>query len=35
MNAVGGLALLAGMCCALQWIWFEQNVARAGRGRGR
>ena len=35
MIAVGGLVLLAGMCCVVQWIRFEQNVALAGRRRGR
>ncbi len=35
MIAVGGLVLLAGMWCGLQRLWFEQNVARAGRRGGR
>jgi hypothetical protein len=34
MSAVGGLVVLAGMCCVLQWIWLEQNVARVARRHG-
>jgi len=34
MIAVGGLVLLAGMCCVLQWIGFEKNLAHAARRRG-
>jgi hypothetical protein len=31
MSAIAGLLLFTGVCCVLQWTWFEQNVARAGR----
>lgn len=35
MIAVGGLVLLAGMCCVLHWIGFQNDAAHATRRRGR
>ena len=35
MSAIQGLLLFTGVCCVLQWMWLEHNVARVPRRSGR
>jgi hypothetical protein len=35
MILFGQLALFVGMCCALQWKWFQDNLVAQGHGARR